>query len=40
MRHNSIIKLDPANKAALFNKAILFHTMGQLPEGIKFLKDV
>ena len=36
--YNSIIKLDPANKAALFNKAILFHTMGQLPEAIKVLE--
>ena len=36
--YNSIIKLDPANKAALFNKAILLHSMGQPEDAVKILE--
>ena len=36
--YNSVIKLDPENKPALFNKAILLKSKGNIDEGIKLLE--
>ena len=35
--YNSIIKLDPENKAALYNKAVLMNTLGKPEEALKIL---
>lgn len=38
--YNSIIKLDPDNKAALYNKAVLLNSMNQKAEAVKLLQRV
>ncbi len=36
--YNSIIKLDPDNKSALYNKAVLLHSLNQKGDAVKLLQ--
>jgi len=36
--YNTVIKLDPDNRSALYNKAVMLAARDQIPEAIKLLE--
>ena len=37
---NKIIKIDPENVAALYNKAVMFNSMGNIQDAVKLLEKL